>query len=123
MLIYGIISDRKAIRASAIEFLDNVLDKGMKAYLMPFLDPISIEAALDKGREWFNQEIRNREDALAHLIRGPDSWLRACAINCVDGTNSPWLVELIGHHRDHADPLTSETATMVITRIGLKSRT
>ncbi len=54
----GIISDRKSIRESAIEFLDNVLGKNEKAHLLPFLDSTSVETALDRGRELFNHQFK-----------------------------------------------------------------
>ena len=113
----GIVSTRKAVRASAVEFLDNVLDRDRKDDLLPFLDPDSPESALREGRAMFDQSFKTQEEALAFLIKGQDTWLRACAINCVDGSNAPALVRLVTTCREDPNPLVSETARMVLKRL------
>ena len=85
---HGIVSDKKEIRASAIEFLDNVLGKDLKTHLMPFLDPISPELVIEKGQQLFGLRVEKREEALACLILGRDPWLKACAIYNVTGIDS-----------------------------------
>ena len=113
----GMVSARKAVRASAVEFLDNVLDRERKDDLLPFLDPASPEAALQEGQAMFNRPFRTKEEALTFLIEGQDIWLRACAMNCVDSADSPALVRLVTTCREDPNPLISETARMVLKRL------
>ncbi len=117
----GIVGGKKRVRASAIEFLDNVLDREKKAYLFPFLDPVSTEAALEESRELFEGHFGNQEESLAYLIQGRDPWLKACAINCVNRTDSKELAERVWACRNDSDPLVSETAQMVIRKRGLQA--
>jgi AAA family ATP:ADP antiporter len=114
----GTVSSRRALRANAIEFLDNLLERDQKAYLLPFLDPVSDEVAVEEGRRLFHRYLGSREEALAYLIRGKDAWLRACAINCVNGTGSEALVNLVVESRVDPDPLVAETAELVIRNRG-----
>ena len=112
----GIVSKRKALRASAVEFLDNVLDRDQKACLLPFLDPASDEAALEAGRRLFDRVFWSKDEALTHLIKGDDPWLRACAIGCIGGTGSPEVMELVRQSTDDPDPVVAETAAWVLRR-------
>jgi hypothetical protein len=116
----GFVSGSRTLRASAIEFLDNVMDRDQKAYLLPFLDPASPEEAIEKGQALFGGRLETREKALAHLIRQRDPWLRVCAINSVDGATTAELARLVAACRDDPDPLVSETAGMVVDKRGLR---
>ena len=107
---YGIISDKKQVRASAVEFLDNVLGKGLKSYMIPFLDPISPEVMIQKGRELFGLHIESREEGISLLIQGTDDWLRACAIYNVGPNDPSELLKLVEESRSDPNPLIRETA-------------
>ena len=96
------------------------MDRDQKACLLPFLDPASPEEAIEKGQALFGGRLETREDALAHLIRQRDPWLRVCAINSVDGATTARLVRLVAACRDDPDALVSETAGMVVDKRGLR---
>jgi ATP/ADP translocase/HEAT repeat protein len=64
--------------ASALEFLESVLDRSLSKLVLPIVD--APERALDSGRELFGVEPRNAESALRELIRSGDPWLAACAM-------------------------------------------
>lgn len=64
--------------STALEFLDNILDKDLKRIVLPMLDePSHIE---EMGRRLFGVEPRNAEGAIRELIQCNDTWLVACAI-------------------------------------------
>ena len=115
---YGIVSSRKEVRASGVEFLDNVLGKDLKSYLMPFLDPISSETTILKGQKLFGLSVKGRQEALASLILGRDPCLRACAIYNVTPMDPPDLVKLVEQARSDQDPLIRETAERVLHNTG-----
>ena len=110
----GIVSSKQAVHASAIEFLDTMLNKDIKKYLFPFLDQVSLEITIQKGQDLFRERIKSKEEALVHLIRGRDAWLRACAIYNVVGTASPTLMRLAEEARNDLDPAVRETAKTVL---------
>jgi AAA family ATP:ADP antiporter len=63
---------------AAVEFLDNVLERDMKRYVMPLLDEDTRTA--QTGRELFNVPETDSAGAVRTLLRSGDSWLVACAV-------------------------------------------
>ena len=114
----GIVSTSKEVRASALEFLENVLERDTKELLFPLLDPVSEESARSAGYKLFGRTFRSWEEALQWLLEGRDPWLRACAINCVHPASSAALIRAVGDLQEDPEPLVSETARMVIGRVG-----
>lgn len=113
----GIIGDHKELRASAIEFLDNVLKKEVKKYLFPIVDNISTDFKLQKGQELFGINLLSRVDALKYLLNGRDPWLKACAVFAVrDEGPSEELRELVLKSQQDPHPVVQETARMVLSR-------
>jgi AAA family ATP:ADP antiporter len=64
--------------ASALEFLENLLDRPLRRTIMPMLD--SSGRATEHGKELFGVPVRDAESATRELIRSGDPWLAACAI-------------------------------------------
>ena len=73
------VGQEKRMRASAIEFLDSVLRKDSKRYLLPILDGASELYTIQKGQELFGVQINERREAVETLLQGRDPWLKACA--------------------------------------------
>jgi AAA family ATP:ADP antiporter len=63
---------------AALEFLDNVLERGLKRVLVPILD--SPQNILDHGNELFGVARLTAEQAIRAQIRSGDPWLAACAM-------------------------------------------
>jgi AAA family ATP:ADP antiporter len=63
---------------AALEFLDNLLDRGLKRVLVPILD--SPQNILDHGQELFGVAKLSAEQAIRAQIRSGDPWLAACAM-------------------------------------------
>ncbi|MEP6716773.1 MAG: HEAT repeat domain-containing protein, partial [Terriglobia bacterium] len=64
--------------STAMEFLDNTLDKDLRRVVMPMLD--EPDHAHEMGRRLFGLEKREPEAAIRDLIASGDPWLVACAI-------------------------------------------
>jgi ATP:ADP antiporter, AAA family len=77
---HGLTCGSRALRASAIEFIDNVVDRRIAALLVPALE--MGEADLEAHR------------ALELLIDSRDAWLRACAVTCA--AQKGWATKLAG---------------------------
>jgi AAA family ATP:ADP antiporter len=77
--------------ATAIEFLDNVLERELKRVLLPLLDEDIVLA--QHARDLFRIERPNAETALRELIRGDDVWLSSCAMAAAAELNARNLIE------------------------------
>ena len=110
----GIVSGSRSVRASAIEFLDNVVQKNLKDIIFPYIDQVPGESAIFQRQGVLGRRIENRVDALIYLIRGGDSWLKACAIYNVGAVESHELVNLVEEAVHDPDPVIRQTAEMVI---------
>ncbi len=109
----GVTSNRKSLRANAVEFLDNLLHSDVRKYLIPILDEDASEIALRRGSEMFGIRFETEEEALLHLINGRDFWLKACAIYHAGGVKSERLREIILQARTDSDPVVRETANLI----------
>lgn len=109
----GTVSDSKARRENAVELLDNVLPPSLKKYILPIIDPVSVEATVHRGRELFGLEAETRDEALVLLIRGRDAWLRACAVYASAGGESPAVRRAVDGVRNDPDPVVAEAAALV----------
>ncbi len=110
----GIIGDNKTQRASAIEFLDHILQKDIKTLLIPVLDQNMAEKINWRAQKLFSREISDKETALAALINQSDAWIKSCAIYNIDETAPAALKELVQNAQNHPDKIVRETANLVI---------
>lgn len=110
----GVTSRQKSARASAIEFLDNVLGKNIKKYLLPMLDPEAIDIAMRNGQKLFGLRIHSFNEALIHLIRGNDPWLKACAMYASGDSQSSDIVSAIEEARNDPNRVVRETVSYVL---------
>jgi len=113
----GIVSPYKDRHASAVEFLDNVVGKNVKKYLLPIIDRISEAVAIKRGQELFGLEVKTRDDALLKLIDGSDAWLKTCAIYCVTQADSEEVQRAARGALRDPDPIVVETAKLVLARL------
>jgi HEAT repeat protein len=109
----GIISKRKELYASAVEFLDNVLKKQVKKYLFPIVDSISMDLRIRRGQELFGVHIADPDAALRYLIEGRDPWLKACAIFALKKDSSAELKKLARQSIKDPNAVVRETARLV----------
>ena len=110
----GASSNNKTLRASGIEFLENILHKDIKEYFMPIVDKASDEDVIIKSKRIFEIEIKDKTDGLKRLINRKDSWLQSCAIYSADITASPELKELVESAKRDRSLVVRETAELVL---------
>ena len=113
----GIISNKKSLRASSVEFLDNVLGGDLKKYILPILEQDSPKAVIQQSQKLFNIRIETLSQALETLIKGKDTWLKACAIFVIPDENVGDLKYLVKETQHDSDPVVRETAEFVMRRI------
>jgi ATP:ADP antiporter, AAA family len=108
----GFISGKPQVRAHALEYLDNVLERSLREKVLPLLDKNDNYEVVVEGRVRFGEKIDTRDGALAHLVQGDDAWLRACALYDLPDA----LKELALGARQDPDPIARETANALIER-------
>lgn len=112
----GITSHNRTLRASALEFLDNVLKGEAKRHLLPLLDGAPTRVLLSRGEELFNLRFAGIEEALEFLIKGRDPWLKSCALYCLVGRVPNHLRSHIRELSRDSNQLVSETARLTLAR-------
>ena len=111
---YAFVGCEKHMRASAIEFLDSVLRKNLKRYLLPIVDGVSQERTIHNGQELFGVKIDERCEGLARVMEGRDPWLKACATFTLIEFPSGELLHLARQASQDHDPVVRETAELVL---------
>jgi DNA-binding phage protein len=79
----GVRSPLKSIRASSVEFLDNVLPKELAATLLPVLESAGAARFAEVAKRVAGLKAEDRVDLVRRLLRGSDPWLRDVAARTV----------------------------------------
>ena len=106
----GLRSQRRDLRASAIEFLDNLLLPPMKQLLFPILEESAADTLLVSGSQHFGLQRKSGVAYLEQCITGRDTWLRTISIYVAGDLG---LVELAGSvrsARSSQSPMIRQTA-------------
>ncbi len=93
-------------RASAFEYLDNLLSTNQRKYLMPILEELPLDEKVRRGNVLVKTRPRDEEETLLHLINDDDEIVSACAISLVEKRKQWSLVADLEHvlaHRRAAD--------------------
>jgi ATP:ADP antiporter, AAA family len=105
----GLSGGQPDLRASALEFLENVLERRHKELLVPLLEAENATIAIAAGQSLFGERFADADVASAYLLAHPDPWLRACAAYRLAVT-SPDSVDALRPLADDPHPLVRETA-------------
>ena len=109
----GYVSGERATRASALEFLENVLDRDMKELLMPLLEMSSVSAAIDHGQRVFGTRFAGVDDALEFLLADRDPWIKACATYSLTAAQQERYGEHLRRLAQDRHPVVCETAMLI----------
>jgi len=107
----GLMSTRKPVRASALEYLDNVLHRTDRDRLFAVLAPDGAE------RESYVEGSPGSAEstaAVSRLLESPDAWLRACAVHHAGESPSPSLTRLVESRVEDPDAVVSQEAVRVV---------
>jgi len=110
----GIVSDQSDLRANAVEFLDNVLDRYLRRYILPIVEELHQGETLESIREEFGLEEPTQKKTLEDLLLGDDSWLKICALYVVSALDDKSSAPLVSRLTEDADPIVRETANFAL---------
>lgn len=104
-------------RASASEYLDNILTGQLRKRVMPVLEDLPIEERVKRGNVLLKTRPRDLEETLLRLINDDDQVMAAVAIDVVR-QNKLWTlgddIEHVLAHRDVHDWYVFETASWAL---------
>src|SRR3954470_4494709 len=104
-------------RASASEYLDNILTGQLRRRIMPVLEDLPLEERVKRGNVLLKTRPRDVEETLLNLINDDDQVIAAVAIDVVR-QNKLWTlgddIEHVLAHRDVHDWYVFETASWAL---------
>lgn len=108
-------NSNKAVKANAIEFLDNILTTNHKRLLLPIVENSISEQVTQNTDGLIKLKITDEREAINYLFEGNDLWLTACAIYTVGqkGMVEEFKTQL-NNAKQSPDQLVSETAQYVL---------
>jgi len=104
-------------RASASEYLDNILTGQLRRRIMPILEDLPVEEKVRRGNVLLKTRPRDVEETLLQLINDDDQVVAACAIDVVRQQKMWTLGDDVEHvlaHRDVRDWYVFESASWAL---------
>lgn len=110
---FGVNSDKPNLRADAIEFLDNVLDRNLKNVIIPIVE---------NRFETFSQKsvggtTPSGDRSIEILIDVPDDWIRVCTLYVIAETGRTDIAIRVSPLQNDANPVVRETARYCLTKM------
>lgn len=106
----GLQSPNAAVRANALEFLDNILKPQVRHLFVPLLDSqVTIRERVAIANRLLGTTVDTREQAVAALIASDDPWLRSCGVYAIGMLRLTSLAHELDKLEDTEDPLLRET--------------
>jgi ATP/ADP translocase len=97
-----------SVRATALEYLANLLSRKHRLSLFALLERGSEPGALRSGKGLEGEPAPSLEDALGRLVQSGDDWLAACAATVAGRLEVASLLPLLDRAREHSSPMVRE---------------
>ena len=112
-------------KAHALEVLDNLLPRELKALIFPLIDTLAPRERAKQLHLLFPQPRLDRtarlRETLAHTDGHTNAWTRACALYVAGKSrDAGWSPQAVAGFSDH-DPLVRETALWTLSRVDEKT--
>lgn len=110
-------SESKAMRANALEVVDNVLSKDESRLLLPLLEDISAADKVRAAEEMFTIERHGSDEWLSILLDDPHPWIVSCTLHMIGERKLVRLEDRVLTHLRARDPIVRESACFTLARI------
>ncbi len=97
-------------RATAVELLDNLLDRDLKRKLLPLADDVPRSEKLAAVAELLPPFSREQGALLADLLGDESAWVRACAVYYATEVGEPAVADRVSAAVGDASPVVREIA-------------
>jgi len=111
----GVTSEKTALRANAIEFLDNILEARFKRAILPIVEGSHTRSLA--GDLQLKYDFASESERLEILLEVDDNWLKACALYAIAAIGETKPLWLIRQYTNNADPTVKETAEYALKRL------
>jgi AAA family ATP:ADP antiporter len=119
----GIRSSNTAVRADALEFLENVLKPELRHVLVPVLDShVTLEERIDLANRLVGAPLDNAQQAVATMLASDDPWMKSCAIYAIGTLQLRTLVPALKRHESSTDPIVRQAVVDTRARLAGDSR-
>jgi AAA family ATP:ADP antiporter len=113
----GLMSQTTKLKAIAIEFLDNILEPGLKRILIPIVESGRPQLKPDR-KSWQPKGVKTDElESIQSLLLSHDNWLKACTIYLMATLNYREFFDPIQELIHSGDPIVIETAQLYLRRL------
>jgi ATP/ADP translocase/HEAT repeat protein len=110
-------SESKAMRANALEVVDNVLSKDESRLLLPLLEDITPAEKVQRGSELFPVERHTSDEWLSILLDDSHPWIVSCTLYLIGERKLSALEERVVKHLKSRDPIVRESACFTLAQI------
>jgi len=118
----GLRSTNSALRANALEFLDNVLQPDLRKVLVPLLDgQVTVEERIAIADRLVGAPVESAEEAVATLLASGDAWLRSCAVYAVGALQLHGLAGEVRRYKSASDPALRKGVQAALERLAGES--
>lgn len=107
------------LRINAVEFLDNLLDTGLKKVIIPIVETTILNALIDDVLKKFDIQIPSEFECYANLLSGDDNWLKVCVLDLIAISKDSRYIPFIGRLIDNSNQAVTEKARFALTEIGI----
>ena len=119
----GVRSSNPAVRANALEFLDNVLKPELRHVLVPLLDShVTMAERIGLADRLVGAPLENVRQAVSTLLASDDPWLRSCAIQAVGSLQLRTLAPELKRLEASSDPIVRRAISDARARLAGKGR-
>jgi AAA family ATP:ADP antiporter len=114
----GLRSANPAIRANALEFLDNVLKPELRHVLVPVLDShVTIDERIGIANRLVGAPLETAQQAVETLLASEDVWLRSCAVYAVGALQLHGLEPELRRFEKASDPVLRQSVSTARRRL------
>lgn len=111
-------SDNPALRANALELLDNILAPSLRKLVIPLFDSqVTLQERVRLARQVVGTTVQSREEATLAMLVSEDMWLKACGVYAVGALRLESLRSRIEPLLSSEDPLLRETTRAALRRL------
>lgn len=113
----GITSSKRDLRANALEFLDNVLERSVKKILMPILEATTTEQQARLAERLLKKMPPAEDHCLISLLEGEDQWLKVCSLYLIATAGKRSCRRAVGNLLNSEAEVVRETAAFALRRL------
>ncbi len=104
-------------RANALELLENLLDRPLRAKLFPLLEDLPREARLRAAAEHVTLPSLDAAARTRELLSDESPWVRACALYLCGERPDPALEGLVAESLEHSAPMVREASVAALEKM------